>query len=186
MKQRLQLLCSLVRVLLWFGLFLSLDKGVVTILESWNLDVGSEVIDKIWLQTFSQFRDWMMMRRYVTSMVALLQLNFGSKRASKGYPKIKSSIPKLVTRNLICLVHPLVWTWRSTKSEIIPALLDVPLMFQIFLSCCSCWVPSPSHLISPLRINEAISGSRVHKDLFVSPCVCSSKWNRDSHTSIVC
>jgi hypothetical protein len=67
-------------------------------------------------------------------MTASFQLNFGSKLASQGYPRIRSSSPRLVIRNHIFAFFCPVWTLRSTYSGIIPALLLVPSIFQIFLA----------------------------------------------------
>ena len=77
-----------------------------------------------------------------------LHQNPGSNVANQGYPKIRSLVPRSVIRNLICSILPLVWTLRSTNSEIIPALLAIPLIFLIFLSHGRCWVPSPNYQIS--------------------------------------
>ena len=104
-----------------------------------------------------------MVGRYSTSMEASLHWNLGSKIANQGYPKIRSSVPRSVTRNLICLVLPCVWTWRSTNSEIIPALLAVPSMFQIFLSRGRCWVPSPNRRMSRgwMKLSVAPESTRI-------------------------
>ena len=104
-----------------------------------------------------------MMGRYSTLMEASLHLNLGLKIASQGYPRIRSSVPRSVMRNLICLVLPSVWTWRSTNSEIIPALFAVPSIFQIFLSCVRCWVPSPSHWMSQgwMKLSVAPESTRI-------------------------
>ena len=123
------------------------DRGVVLILEIWDSEMGLMGFWICW-QIFSQLRDWIMMGRYSMSIEASLHWNLGSKTASQGYPRIRSSVPRSVIRNLICSVLPCVWTWRSMNLEIIPALLAVPSIFQIFLSRGRCWVPSPNCWIS--------------------------------------
>ena len=65
-------------------------------------------------------------------MMASLHLNFGSKVESQGYPRIRSSPPRLVMRNLMISCHVPVWTSRSMQSVSAPALLVVPSIFQIF------------------------------------------------------
>ena len=84
------------------------------------------------MHVFLQSTDRMMMGRKEVSMEASLHLNFGLKVESQGYPKIKSSPPRSVTRNFMtsCLLP--VRTSRSTQCVSAPALLVVPSMFQIF------------------------------------------------------
>ena len=82
------------------------------------------------------------MGRKLVSMTPSFHLKVGSNQASQGYPKIASSIPRSVIRNLILAVSWLTWTLRSTKSVIIPALLLVPSIFQIFQGSPSFWVPN--------------------------------------------
>ena len=103
------------------------------------------------------------MGRYSTLIEASLHWNLGSKMASQGYPKIRSSVPRSVTKNLICSVLPCVWTRRSTNSEIIPALLAVPSIFQIFLSHGRCWVPSPNRQMSQgwIKLSVAPESTRI-------------------------
>src|ERR1700744_5176087 len=96
----------------------------------------------------SQFKDFTITGRCPVSIVPSAQLNLGSNVASQGYPKIKSSCPRLVTRNLILFCFFPVCTLRSTYSAILPALLLVLSMFQIFLGRSSFWVPSASLLIN--------------------------------------
>ena len=96
-------------------------------------------------------------------MVPLAQLNFGSNVGSQGYPKIRSSCPKSVIRNLILPWFFPVCTLRSTYSIIRPALLLVPSMFQIFLGCSSFWVPSASLLTSQgcMKLSVAPESTRI-------------------------
>ena len=77
--------------------FSSSDRGVVSIFEIWDLRVGL-IGSWICRRIFSQLRDWIMMGRYSTSIEASLHWNLGSKTASHGYPKIRSSVPRSVTR----------------------------------------------------------------------------------------
>ena len=142
--------------------FSSSDRGVVSILEIWDSRIGSMGSWICW-RIFSQLRDWIIMGRYSTSIEASLYWNLGSKTANQGYPKIRSSVPRSVTRNLICSILPCVWTWRSTNSEIIPALLAVPSIFQIFLSCGRCWVPSPNCRMSWgwMKLSVAPESTRI-------------------------
>ena len=96
----------------------------------------------------SQFRDFTMTGRYFMSMELSLQLNFGSNADNQGYPKMRSSFPRSVIRNLILACFSPVWILRSTYSVICPTLLLVLSMFQIFLGFSSFWVPSASLQIS--------------------------------------
>ena len=81
---------------------------------------------------FLQSTDRMMMGRKDVSMEASLHLNLGSNVESQGYPKMRSSPPRSVTRNFItsCLLP--VQTSRSTQWVSAPALLVVPSIFHIF------------------------------------------------------
>ena len=81
---------------------------------------------------FLQSTDRMMMGRKEVSIDASLHLNFGSKVESQGYPRIKSSPPRLVTRNFMTSCLSPVRTSKSTQWVSAPALLVVPFMFQIF------------------------------------------------------
>jgi hypothetical protein len=76
-------------------------------------------------------------------MTALLQLNFGSKVASHGYPRSTSSCPMSVTRNHISLFFPLVCIFKSRKCVIIPDLFVVLSMLNIFLGFGSSCNPNP-------------------------------------------
>ena len=77
-------------------------------------------------------------------MTPLVQLNWGSKVVNQGYPRIRSSFPKLVTRNhIVSSLFP-VRTERSTYLVSIPAWLLVPSMFQIFRGRSRLRVPSPN------------------------------------------
>ena len=64
---------------------------------------------------FLQSIDCMMMGRKEVSMEASLHLNLGSNVESQGYPKMRSSPPRSVTRNFMtsCLLP--VWTSKSTQ-----------------------------------------------------------------------
>ena len=85
----------------------------------WTLshsDRGSEMVRDMvsWFSWVSQSRDRMMIGRWEVSITPLLQLNLGSKFASQGYPKIRSSFPRSMIRNLILFCFCPVWTLRST------------------------------------------------------------------------
>ena len=86
----------------------------------------------------------MMIGRKEVSMEASLHQNFGSKVESQGYPRIKSSPPKSVTRNFVtsCLLP--VQTSKSTQWVSAPALLVVPSIFQIFRGRSRGWLPRPN------------------------------------------
>ena len=88
----------------------------------------------------SQSRDLAMMGRNWTSMIPSFHPKFGLNLASQGYPRITSLIPRSVTKNLILDFSPFTWMFRSMKSVIIPALLVVPSMFQIFQGSPNFWV----------------------------------------------
>ena len=64
---------------------------------------------------FLQSTDRMMMGRKEVSIDASLHLNFGSKVESQGYPRIKSSPPRSVTRNFIISCLSPVRTSKSTQ-----------------------------------------------------------------------
>ena len=84
------------------------------------------------IRDFLQSTDHMMMGRKDVSMEASLHLNLGSNVESQGYPKMRSSPPKSVTRNFMtsCLLP--VRTSKSTQWVSAPALLVVPSIFHIF------------------------------------------------------
>ena len=84
------------------------------------------------IRNFLQSTDRIMMGRKEVSMEGSLHLNFGLKVESQGYPRIKSSPPKSVTRNFMISCLSPVRTSRSTQWVSAPALLVVPSMFQIF------------------------------------------------------
>ena len=84
------------------------------------------------IHNFLQSTDRIMMGRKEVSMEASLHLNFGSKVESQGYPKIRSSPPRSVTRNFMTSCLSPVRTSRSTQCVSAPALLVVPLIFHIF------------------------------------------------------
>ena len=67
------------------------------------------------IRDFRQSTDRIIMGRKDVSIEASLHLNFGSKVESQGYPRIRSSPPKSVTRNFMisCLLP--VRTSRSTQ-----------------------------------------------------------------------
>ena len=81
-------------------------------------------------------------------MEVSLHLNFGSKVESQGYPKTRSSPPKLVTRNFITSCLAPVQTSKSTQCVSAPALLVVPSMFHIFRGLSRSCFPRPSRLSS--------------------------------------
>ena len=84
------------------------------------------------IRDFLQSTDHIMMGRKEVSMEVSLHLNFGSKVESQGYPRIKSSPPKSITRNFITSCLSPVQTSRSTQWVSAPALLVVPSIFHIF------------------------------------------------------
>jgi hypothetical protein len=87
--------------------------------------------------------DDMMIGRSRSSIIALLQLNLGSKVASHGYPRSISSCPMSVTRNHISLVIPLVCIFKLRKCMIIPDLFEVLSMLKIFFGFGSFCSPNP-------------------------------------------
>ena len=93
---------------------------------------------------FLQSIDRMMMGRKEVSIAASLHLNLGSKVESQGYPRIRSSPPRSVTRNFItsCLLP--VRTSKSTLCVSAPALFDVPSMFHIFCGLSRGVLPRPN------------------------------------------
>ena len=114
------------------------------------IGIGSTTVQEMVLlvSLVSQFKDLTTTGRCCMSIVLSAQLNFGSNVASQGYPKIRSSCPRSMIRNLILVCFSPVWTLRSMYSVICSALLLVLSMFQIFLGLSSFWVPSTSLLIS--------------------------------------
>ena len=85
-----------------------------------------------------------MIGRNEVSMAASLHLNFGSKVESQGYPRIRSSPPRSVTRNLMISCCVPVQTSKSMQCVSAPALLVVSSMFQIFQGLSRSWLPSPN------------------------------------------
>ena len=81
-------------------------------------------------------------------MEASLHLNFGSKVESQGYPRIRSSPPRSVTKNFMISCLSPVQTSRSTQCVSAPALFVVPLIFHIFHGLSRGWLPRPSRLSS--------------------------------------
>ena len=100
------------------------------------------------IRDFLQSTDHIMMGRKEVSIEASLHLNFGSKVESQGYPKIRSSPPRSVTRNFMTSCLSPVWTSRSMQCVSAPALLVVPSIFHIFRGLSRGWLPRPSHLSS--------------------------------------
>ena len=90
-------------------------------------------------------------------MTLLVQLNWGSNVVSQGYPRIRSSFPKPVTRNRITSSLFPVRTDRSTYCVSIPARLLVPSMFQIFRGLSRFRVPSPSLVMSRGSIKLSVA-----------------------------
>ena len=81
-------------------------------------------------------------------MAASLHLNFSSNVESQGYPRIRSSPPKSVTRNFMISCQLPVQTSKSTQCVSAPALLVVPSIFHIFRGLYRGWLPRPSRLSS--------------------------------------
>ena len=98
------------------------------------------------IRDFLQSTDHIMMGRKEVSIEASLHLNFGSKVESQGYPRIKSSPPRSVTRNFMTSCLSPVRTSRSTQCVSAPALLVVPSIFHIFRGLSRGWLRSPSRL----------------------------------------
>ena len=96
------------------------------------------------IHDFLQTTNRMMMGRKEVSIAASLHLNLGSKVESQGYPKMRSSPPKSVTRNFITSCLSPVQTSRSTQCVSAPALLVVPSIFHIFRGLSRGWLPRPS------------------------------------------
>ena len=96
-------------------------------------------------------------------MTPLLQLNLGSKFTSQGYPKIRSSFPRSIIKNLILACFCPGWMLRSTYFVISPALLLVPSIFQIFWAHSRLWVPSLSLWISlgSMKLSVAPESTRM-------------------------
>ena len=67
------------------------------------------------IRNFLQSTDQIMMGRKEVSMVASLHLKLGSKVEIQDYPKMRSSPPKSITRNLITSCCMPVWTSKSTQ-----------------------------------------------------------------------
>jgi hypothetical protein len=118
-----------------------------------------------------QSRDLMTIGRVVVSITASLQLNFGSKVASQGYPRTRSSLPKSVMRNRICASRFPVRTSRSTKWVSSPPRLLVPLIFHIFRGRSKVCFPRPRHFMSFrwMKLSVAPESTRIH----LSAIACS-------------
>src|ERR1700761_3832423 len=101
--------------------------------------------------------------RWEVSMTPFAQLNWGSKVVSQGYPKIRSSFPRLVTRNLIVSSLFPVRTDRSTYLVNMLAWLLVPSIFQIFRGRSRSRVPSPSLVINrgSMKLSVAPESTRI-------------------------
>ena len=84
------------------------------------------------IRDFLQSTDRMMMGKEEVSIIASLHLNFGSKVESQEYPRIRSSPPRSVMRNLMISCRVPEQTSKSTQCVSAPALLVVPSIFQIF------------------------------------------------------
>ena len=115
-----------------------------------------------------------MMGRNEVSMEASLHRNFGSNVESHGYPRIRSSPPRSVTRNFMTSCLSPVRTSRSTLCVSAPALLVVPSMFHIFRGLSRGWLPSPSHLSSFgwIKLSVAPESTKI-----VLSAVACKVWN---------
>ena len=100
------------------------------------------------IREFLQSTDRIMIGRKEVSIEASLHLNFGSKVESQGYPRIRSSPPRSVTRNFMISCLSPVRTSRSTQCVSAPALFVVPSIFHIFRGLSRGWLPRPSRLSS--------------------------------------
>ena len=96
------------------------------------------------IHDFLQSIDRMTMGRKDVSMEVSLHLNLGSNVESQGYPKMRSSLPRSVTRNFITSCLSPVWTSKSTQLVSALALLVVPSIFHIFQGFSRGWLPRPS------------------------------------------
>ena len=85
------------------------------------------------IRDFLQSTDRIMMGRKDVSMEASLHLNFGSNVESQGYPRMRSSPPRSVTRNFMTSCLSPVRTSKSTQCVSTPALLVVPSIFHFFV-----------------------------------------------------
>ena len=96
-------------------------------------------------------------------MTPFVQLNWGSKVVSQGYPRMRSSFPRPVTRNRIVSSLFPVRTERSTYWVNIPAWLLVPSIFQIFRGRSRSRVPSPSLVMSrgSMKLSVAPESTRI-------------------------
>ena len=137
----------------------------VRILQFW---MTLAIIGLIW--DFLQSIEQIMMGRKNVSMTASLHLNFGSKVESQEYPRIRSSPPKSVTRNLMISWHVPVQTYRSMQCVSTPALLVVPSIFQIFQGLSRSWLPRPSLFKSfrCMKLSVALESTKM----FLSAVAC--------------
>ena len=103
-------------------------------------------------------------------MAASLHLNLGSKVESQGYPRMRSSPPRSITRNFITSCRVPVQTSRSTQCVSAPALLVVLSMFQIFRSLSRSWLPRPN-LLSNFRWMK-LSVAPESTKIFLSAVAC--------------
>ena len=100
------------------------------------------------IRDFLQSTDRMIMGRKDVSIEVSLHLNLGSNVESQGYPKMRSSTPRSVTRNFITSCLSPVQTSKSMQCVSTPALLVVPSIFHIFRGLSKGWLPRPSRLSS--------------------------------------
>ena len=104
------------------------------------------------------------------SIAASLHLNLGSKVESQGYPRIRSSPPKSVTRNFMTSCQLPVQTSRSMQCVCTPALLFVPSIFHIFRCLSRGWLPRLSRLSSFGRIKLSITLESTKMVLLAVAC----------------
>ena len=119
---------------------------------------------------FLQSTDRMIIDREEVLMTTSLHLNFGSKVESQGYPKIRTSPPKSVTRNLMISCQVPVQTSRSTQCVSTPALFVIPSIFQIFRGLSRSWLPRP-HLFKSfgwIKLLVALESTKM----FLSAMAC--------------
>src|ERR1700761_7824533 len=110
-----------------------------------------------------QSSDRITIGRWDVSMTPFAQLNWGSKVVSQGYPKMRSSFPRLVTRNrIISSLFP-VRTDKSTYLVSMPAWLLVPSIFQILRGRSRSRVPSPNLVMNrgSMKLSVAPESTRI-------------------------
>ena len=122
------------------------------------------------IRDFLQSTNRMMMGRKDVSIEASLHLNLGSNVESQGYPRMRSSPPKSVTKNFITSSLSPVRTSKSTQCVSAPALLVVPSIFHIFRGLSKGWLPRPSRLSSFRWIKSSVAPESTKIVLLAVAC----------------